>query len=119
MDTDQRRATRAKRLRLRWSLFFWRQARKIVIGVIGTTMMLIGIAGLVLPIIPGWVLIFTGAGVLATEFAWARWVLNSAKERLALLLAQADPPTVPLIPVPRVDSTPEPPSAATITPKQH
>ncbi|HET6424102.1 MAG TPA: PGPGW domain-containing protein, partial [Planctomycetaceae bacterium] len=98
MDEVQRKTTRARRLRTRWLLFFWRQARKIVMGVIGGTVLLIGIAGLVLPILPGWALIFVGFGILATEFAWARWVLTSAKDRLAQLLAQAEPPTVPMPP---------------------
>jgi uncharacterized protein (TIGR02611 family) len=98
MDDVERQTTRARRLRTRWLLFFWRQARKIVMGVIGVTVLLIGIAGLVLPVLPGWMLIFVGMGILATEFAWARWVLHSAKDRLAQLLAQAEPPPIPMMP---------------------
>ncbi len=106
MDQTSKIALRAKRLRLCWLLFFWRQARKIVMGVIGITVLLIGIAGLVLPVLPGWVLIFVGLGILATEFAWARWVLKVAKERIAKVMEQvtaasgspseATPPDVPL-----------------------
>lgn len=90
MNARERIALRTKRLRQRWLLFFWRQARKIVMGVIGGTVLLIGIAGLVLPILPGWMLIFVGLGILATEFAWARWVLKSAKDRLAALMSQSE-----------------------------
>lgn len=72
---------------MRWSFFFWRQARKIVIAVTGGTVILAGIAMLVLPG-PGWLTIFAGVGILATEFAWARWVLKVSKERLAKLMEQ-------------------------------
>ena len=59
-----------------------------MIAVIGGTVVLIGVAGLVLPILPGWVLIFAGVGVLATEFAWARWVLKVSHERMKTVLDQ-------------------------------
>ncbi len=94
MNRREKIALRAKRLRLCWLLFFWRQARKIVTGVIGITVLLIGLAGLVLPVLPGWVLIFVGLGILATEFAWARWVLKVAKERLASVMEQLTPSDV-------------------------
>jgi uncharacterized protein (TIGR02611 family) len=55
------------------------QARKIVIGVVGVTVLLIGIAMLVLPG-PGWVVIFVGLAMLATEFVWAKRLLKKAKE---------------------------------------
>lgn len=61
--------------------WFWRQARKIVVLVVGLTVVLIGLAGLMLPVLPGWVLIFVGLFILGSEFAWARWVLKVAKER--------------------------------------
>lgn len=61
--------------------WFWRQARKIVVLVVGLTVLLIGLAGLLLPVLPGWVLIFVGLFILGTEFAWAKWVLKVAKER--------------------------------------
>lgn len=87
MSRREKIALRAKRLRLRWRLFFWRQARKIVIAVMGGTVVLAGIAMLALPG-PGWVTIFAGLGILATEFAWARWVMKVAKERLAKVMEQ-------------------------------
>ena len=107
MDDTQRNHSRERRLRTRWLLFFWRQARKIVMGVIGGTVVLIGIAGLVLPILPGWALIFVGVGILATEFAWARWVLKSAQDKLSHLLLQAETPTIPMTPPPPPESIPE------------
>lgn len=71
-------------LPLPWAIWFWAQARKIVIAVIGTTVLLAGIAMLVLPG-PGWLAIFGGLAILGTEFAWARWMLKYAKQRMGEL----------------------------------
>lgn len=58
-----------------WLMFVY----KTVIAVIGTIIILAGIAMLVLPG-PGWVTIFFGLAVLGTEFVWARksvlWLRN-------------------------------------------
>lgn len=53
-------------------------AWRVVIFVVGWTVVLFGIALLVLPG-PGWLTIFIGLGILATEFMWARHVLRKAK----------------------------------------
>ncbi len=71
-----------------WALWFWRQARKIVIAVIGGTLILLGIIMLVIPG-PGWLTIFGGLAVLASEFAWAKWLLKHAQERAAKLMEAA------------------------------
>lgn len=71
-------------LPLPWAIWFWAQARKIVVAVIGTTVILAGIAMLVLPG-PGWLAIFGGLAILATEFAWAKWMLKYAKNRMSQL----------------------------------
>ncbi len=52
-----------------------RQAWRIVILLIGTTVLLIGVALLVLPG-PAFVVIPVGLAILATEFAWARRCLQ-------------------------------------------
>jgi hypothetical protein len=65
----------------RASGLFWKHARKIVVLVIGSTIVLVGIAGLILPIMPGWLIIFPGLALLATEFAWARWILKRARQQ--------------------------------------
>lgn len=52
--------------------------RKLVIGIIGGTVLLIGIALIVLPG-PAFIVIPIGLAILATEFAWARSALNRAK----------------------------------------
>lgn len=55
-----------------------KMVRKIVVGVIGGTVIVAGIAMLLLPG-PGWVTIAVGLGILATEFAWAARVYKRLK----------------------------------------
>ncbi|MGJ3243354.1 MAG: PGPGW domain-containing protein [Opitutales bacterium] len=60
--------------------WFLRQARRLVILVIGTTIILFGILLLVLPG-PGLVIIAAGLVVLGVEFAWARrWLARIREE---------------------------------------
>ena len=54
---------------------------RIVAVVAGTIMVLAGLIGLLLPVVPGWLLIFAGLAVLATEFVWARRLLDTAKAK--------------------------------------
>lgn len=54
----------------------YKWARRIAIGVIGGTVVLIGVAMIVLPG-PALVVIPVGLGILGLEFAWARrWLLR-------------------------------------------
>lgn len=55
-----------------------RQARKLVVAVIGITVVLIGVIMLVTPG-PAFVVIPLGLGILATEFIWARRLFNRIK----------------------------------------
>jgi uncharacterized protein (TIGR02611 family) len=59
--------------------FIRRSGKRIAITIIGSLILLIGIAGLALPLLPGWALIFVGLGILATEYVWARRLLMKAK----------------------------------------
>jgi tellurite resistance protein TerC len=52
--------------------------KKIVIGIVGGTVLLIGLALLVLPG-PGLPLIAAGIAILATEFLWAKHVFRKVK----------------------------------------
>ncbi len=52
--------------------------KRVVVGFVGGLITLIGVVALVAPG-PGWLIIFTGLGILASEFAWAARVLTSAK----------------------------------------
>ncbi len=57
----------------------YRAARRVVILVIGSTVMLLGAAMLVLPG-PGMLVIALGLGILSIEFAFARRLLKRAKD---------------------------------------
>lgn len=52
--------------------------KRILVGFVGGLVTLIGVVALVAPG-PGWLIIFTGLGILASEFAWAARVLTSAR----------------------------------------
>jgi uncharacterized protein len=56
------------------------QAKKLVIAVIGFTILIVGIAMIVLPG-PAVIVIPVGLGILATEFVWAKRLLNTAKNK--------------------------------------
>jgi len=55
--------------------------RRVIIGVIGGTILLLGIAMIVLPG-PAVVVIPLGLAVLATEFIWARRWLRKARKMI-------------------------------------
>lgn len=53
--------------------------KRVAVGVIGGVVTVVGVVALVAPG-PGWLIIFAGLGILATEFAWAAVVLEKAKK---------------------------------------
>ncbi|MFQ5670189.1 MAG: TerC/Alx family metal homeostasis membrane protein [Acidobacteriota bacterium] len=57
----------------------YQKARKMVVLIIGATLLLIGVALLVLPG-PGTLIILIGLALLATEFVWARRLLRKLKQ---------------------------------------
>jgi uncharacterized protein (TIGR02611 family) len=58
-----------------------RQAKRLVVVVIGFTILAVGIAMIVLPG-PAVVVIPVGLALLATEFIWAKKLLDAVKERI-------------------------------------
>jgi tellurite resistance protein TerC len=62
----------------------YRLARRIVIAVVGATVLAVGIAMMVLPG-PAFIVIPIGLGILGLEFAWARRWLKAAKDRAEAL----------------------------------
>lgn len=58
---------------------------RIALVVVGTVLVLAGVIGALLPVVPGFVLFIPGLAILATEFVWARRLLDSAKEKAALI----------------------------------
>lgn len=57
-----------------------KQAKRVVVALIGVTIVGIGIAMIVLPG-PAIIVIPIGLGVLATEFVWAKKLLHDLKAR--------------------------------------
>jgi uncharacterized membrane protein YbaN (DUF454 family) len=51
----------------------------------GFGLVLLGIAGLILPVMPGWVFLIPGLVILADHFVWARRLLDRAKVYLEKL----------------------------------
>ena len=72
--------TQNLRTRLGWDLLP-KTLRRVVVGVIGGTIVLIGIALLVLPG-PALIVIPLGLLILGSEFAWARRLLRRGKEMI-------------------------------------
>jgi tellurite resistance protein TerC len=57
------------------------QAKRMIVIVAGFTILVVGIAMIVLPG-PAVVVIPIGLAILATEFIWARKLLDTVKERI-------------------------------------
>jgi len=60
--------------------FIQRSGKRVAVTIAGFAVLLAGIALLVLPG-PGWLLIFIGLTILATEYVWAQRLLNAAKRK--------------------------------------
>jgi uncharacterized protein (TIGR02611 family) len=61
-----------------------KQAKRLIVIVIGFTLLVAGIAMIVLPG-PAFVVIPLGLALLATEFIWARRLLKALKTRVDLM----------------------------------
>ncbi len=59
----------------------YKKVRRLVIAVIGFTVLLIGVAMIVTPG-PSLLVIVLGLAILATEFIWARRLLNQTRGQL-------------------------------------
>ena len=67
----------------------YRYAKRIVVALVGGTVLLAGIAMIVLPG-PAVVVIPIGLGILGLEFAWARaWLAGSASPSVSSIAATA------------------------------
>jgi tellurite resistance protein TerC len=60
----------------------YKAARRVVIGVVGATVLLLGVVMLVTPG-PGLVFIPLGLAILSIEFAWARYWLRRVREKIS------------------------------------
>ncbi len=60
----------------------YRAARRIVVAIVGSTVMLLGVIMLVTPG-PGLLIIPLGLAILSVEFAWARYWLRKVREKIS------------------------------------
>jgi Flp pilus assembly protein TadB len=60
--------------------FIRMSGRRIAVTIAGFAVLLAGVVLLVLPG-PGWLLIFVGLAILATEYVWAQRLLKAAKRK--------------------------------------
>ena len=58
-----------------------KQAKRVIVAVVGFTVVVAGVAMLVLPG-PAFIVIPLGLAILATEFVWARNLLKKVKEKI-------------------------------------
>ncbi len=59
-----------------------KKVRRVIIGIVGFTILVIGIFLLVLPG-PAFLVIPVGLGILATEFVWAKKLLRKVKDKIS------------------------------------
>lgn len=57
-----------------------RNGKRVVIGIIGGIVLIAGIIAIPYPG-PGWLIVFAGLAILATEFNWAQRLLDFAKSK--------------------------------------
>jgi hypothetical protein len=63
--------------------FVVRGTRRAALTVVGFALVCLGLAGLVLPVLPGWILIIGGFAVLSREYSWAASGLTFARRHAA------------------------------------
>ena len=68
-------------------------AKRVIVSVVGATVLLIGVALLVLPG-PAFIVIPVGLAILATEYAWARRWLKRARRIAGNVVSGRDRATV-------------------------
>ena len=68
-------------------------AKRVIVSVVGATVLLIGVVLLVLPG-PAFIVIPVGLAILATEYAWARRWLKKARRMAGNVVSGRDRATV-------------------------
>jgi hypothetical protein len=63
--------------------FLIRSTRRAVLTLVGFVLVCLGLAGLLLPVLPGWLLIIAGFAVLSREYSWAHSCLMFCKKHAA------------------------------------
>lgn len=60
-----------------------RQMKRIATAIVGGIVLVVGVIAIPYPG-PGWLIVFTGLAILATEFTWAQRVLEFARHKYDL-----------------------------------
>ena len=50
-------------------------------AILGFVLVAVGIIGLILPIMPGWIFLIPGLVILSKDFDWARRLLDWARQK--------------------------------------
>jgi len=58
-----------------------RHVKKVAVLIVGWSFIVLGIAGLFLPVLQGILFLAIGLVILSTEYVWAHHLLNQAKTR--------------------------------------
>ena len=82
---------------------FFKTARQVVIAVVGSTVVLVGVAMIVLPG-PAIVVIPAGLAILAIEFAWAGRLLKRMKQQARSMFNSRGKPKVEKAPPTKTDA---------------
>jgi uncharacterized protein (TIGR02611 family) len=61
--------------------FIGRNAKRVAVTIAGFTVVIVGLILVPLPG-PGWLIVFAGLAILATEYVWAQRLLNFAKSKV-------------------------------------
>ncbi|WP_024793766.1 TIGR02611 family protein [Tomitella biformata] len=61
-------------------------AYRVAVGVVGAAVLIVGIVTIPYPG-PGWLIVFAGLGILASEFAWAKRLLQYARGKYDAFMA--------------------------------
>jgi uncharacterized protein (TIGR02611 family) len=91
MEANHARMNWMNRLSNLWNLENIKIVRRIIVAVVGATVLLIGIALLVLPG-PAFIVIPIGLAILATEFAWARHWLKKVRGMASSVISRRNAP---------------------------
>jgi uncharacterized protein (TIGR02611 family) len=91
MEANHARMNWMNRLRNLWNVENIKIVRRIIVAVVGATVLLIGIALLVLPG-PAFIVIPIGLAILATEFAWARHWLKKVRGMASSVISRRNAP---------------------------
>jgi uncharacterized membrane protein YbaN (DUF454 family) len=64
--------------------------KRVAVLALGWTFILLGLAGLFLPVLQGVLFLFIGLIILSTEYVWAHHLLRRLRERFPGLAQHAD-----------------------------